>query len=114
MGLNKIECIIKPFKLEEVKTALTQIGISGMTVYEVRGFGRQRGHKEIYRGAEYTVDFVPKLKVELFIDTELTDRVIEAVIGAAKTGSIGDGKIAVTPIESLTRIRTGEKGVDAL
>ena len=114
MKLCKLECIIKPFKLEEVKEALTRFGVSGMTVYEVKGFGRQRGHVEIYRGAEYKVDFVPKIKIELFIDADKVDEAIEVVSGAARTGAIGDGKIIVTPIESLTRIRTGEKDVDAL
>ena len=114
MKLSKIECIIKPFKLEEVKEALTQFGISGLTIHEVRGFGRQRGHKEIYRGAEYKVDFVPKIKIELFISTEQVEEAVEIISKAARTGAIGDGKIVVTPIESITRIRTGEKDLDAL
>lgn len=114
MKLNKVECIIKPFKLEEVKEALTQFGISGLTIYEVKGFGRQRGHTEIYRGAEYRVDFVPKIKIELFISAEQVDSSIDVISKAARTGSIGDGKIVVTAIESVTRIRTGEKDLDAL
>ena len=114
MKLSKIECIIKPFKLEEVKEALTQFGVSGLTVYEIKGFGRQRGHKEIYRGTEYKVDFIPKLKIELLIASDQVDEAIEAIVKAAKTGAIGDGKIFVTSVESLTRIRTGEKDLDAL
>lgn len=114
MKLNKIECVIKPFKLEEVKEALTKFGVSGMTVYEVKGFGRQRGHKEIYRGAEYKVDFLPKLKIEIYIDEEHVDEAVDVICKAAHTGAIGDGKVIVTPINSLTRIRTGEKDADAL
>jgi nitrogen regulatory protein P-II 1 len=114
MKLSKVECIIKPFKLEEVKAALTGFGVSGLTIYEVKGFGRQRGHIEIYRGAEYRVDFVPKIKIELFIDSEKVDDVIDVVSKAARTDSIGDGKIIVMAIESITRIRTGEKDIDAL
>ena len=114
MKLSKIECIIKPFKLEEVKEALTQFGVSGLTVYEVKGFGRQRGHKEVYRGTEYKVDFVPKLKVELFIGADQVDDAVAMIVKTAKTGAIGDGKIVVSPIESITRIRTGEKDIDAL
>jgi nitrogen regulatory protein P-II 1 len=114
MKLCKIECIIKPFKLDEVKEALTKFGISGLTSYEVKGFGRQRGHTEIYRGAEYRVDFVPKIKIELFIAAEQLDEAIDVICTAARTGSIGDGKVIVTPLESITRIRTGEKDVDAL
>lgn len=114
MKLSKVECIIKPFKLEAVKEALTQFGISGLTMYEVKGFGRQRGHVEIYRGAEYRVDFVPKIKIELFLPTEQVEEAVQAIMKSARTDSIGDGKIIVTPIESLTRIRTGEKDADAL
>ena len=114
MKLSKIECIIKPFKLEEVKEALTQFGVSGMTVCEVKGFGRQRGHREVYRGSEYKVDFIPKLKIELYITTDQAEEAIEVIVKAARTGAIGDGKIIVTPIESITRIRTGEKDLDAL
>jgi nitrogen regulatory protein P-II 1 len=114
MKLVKLECIIKPFKLEEVKAALTEFGISGMTLYEVKGFGRQRGHKEIYRGAEYKVDFVPKLKLEILLPGEKADEAVEIVAKAARTGAIGDGKIIVSEVGSVTRIRTGEHGVDAL
>ena len=114
MKLVKIEAIIKPFKLEEVKAALTKFGISGLTVYEVKGFGRQRGHKEIYRGAEYKVDFVPKLKLELLLAAEKADEAVELITKTARTGAIGDGKIVVTDVQSVTRIRTGEKDVDAL
>lgn len=114
MKQSKIECIIKPFKLDEVKEALTRFGVSGLTVYEVKGFGRQRGHKEIYRGTEYKVDFIPKLKIELLIASDQVDDAIAAIMQAARTGAIGDGKIYVTPIESITRIRTGERDLDAL
>lgn len=114
MKLNKIECVIKPFKLEEVKEALTQFGVSGMTIYEVKGFGRQRGHKEIYRGAEYKVDFLPKLKIEIFVGEEQVDEIVDVICKAARTGAIGDGKVIVTPIDTITRIRTGEKDADAL
>jgi nitrogen regulatory protein P-II 1 len=114
MKLSKVECIIKPFKLEEVKEALTKFGVSGLTVYEVRGFGRQRGHREIYRGSEYKVDFVPKLKIELFVASEQVEDVCETIVKAAMTGAIGDGKIIVSGIDSVIRIRTGEKNMDAL
>lgn len=114
MKLCKLECIVKPFKLDSVKDALTKIGINGMTIYEVKGFGRQRGHIEIYRGSEYRVDFVPKLKIELYVAEDKVQQVIDTVSASAQTNSIGDGKIAVLPLESLTRIRTGEKDVDAL
>jgi nitrogen regulatory protein P-II 1 len=114
MKLSKIECIIKPFKLEEVKEALTKFGVSGLTVYEVKGFGRQRGHKEIYRGTEYKVDFIPKLKVELLIASDQVDDAVGAIVQAARTGAIGDGKVFVSSIDSITRIRTGEKDIDAL
>ena len=112
--MKKIEAIIKPFKLDEVKDALNGIGISGMTITEVRGFGRQRGHKEIYRGAEYTVDFVPKLKLDIVVDEEVTDKVVAAIIKEAQTGKVGDGKIFVTPLDKTIRIRTGETGKDAI
>jgi nitrogen regulatory protein P-II 1 len=108
--MKKIEAIIKPFKLEEVKDALGQVGIEGMTVSEVRGFGRQKGHTEIYRGSEYTVDFLPKIKVEMVIPDARVDDAVTAIVNAAKTGKIGDGKIFVTPIEEAIRIRTEEKG----
>jgi len=112
--VKKIEAIIKPHKLDEVKNALTQVGVQGLTVSEVRGFGRQKGHKEQYRGAEYTVDLVPKVKIEVVVsDTALT-AAVEAITRAAKTGEIGDGKIFVFPLESATRIRTGEKGDSAI
>ncbi|MSR43373.1 MAG: P-II family nitrogen regulator [Pedosphaera sp.] len=112
--MKKIEAIIKPFKLEDVKEALTAIGIEGMTVSEVKGFGRQKGHTEIYRGSEYTVDFLPKLKLEIVVADTLADGAVKAIIGAAKTGKIGDGKIFITTIESAVRIRTDEKGDQAL
>ncbi len=112
--MKKIEAIVKPFKLEEVKSALTKIGIQGMTVTEVRGFGRQKGHTEIYRGAEYKIDFLPKSKIELIVADELVTQAIETIERAAKTGKIGDGKIFVSPIEEVIRIRTGERGKDAV
>ena len=112
--MKKIEAIIKPFKLEEVKDALGEVGIEGMTVTEVKGFGRQKGHTEIYRGSEYTVDFLPKIKIELVIADEKLDEAVEAIIKAAKTGKIGDGKVFVSPVEEAVRIRTEEKGVAAV
>ncbi|MFH1113462.1 MAG: P-II family nitrogen regulator [Pseudomonadota bacterium] len=112
--MKKVEVIIKPFKLDDVKEALSSIGVQGMTVTEVKGFGRQKGHKEIYRGAEYLVDFLPKIKVEMVVVADLVDQVIEKVVSAARTGTIGDGKIFVTPIETVVRIRTGEKDSDAI
>ncbi|MCL5107802.1 MAG: P-II family nitrogen regulator [Chloroflexi bacterium] len=112
--MKKIEAIIKPFKLEEVKDALTKVGVHGMTVSEVKGFGRQRGHKEIYRGAEYQVDFVPKVKVEVVAEEDLAGRIVEVILTTAHTGKFGDGKIFVYPIEEVIRIRTGERGPDAL
>jgi len=112
--MKKLEVIIKPFKLDDVKEALSSVGIQGMTVTEVKGFGRQKGHKEIYRGAEYLVDFLPKIKIEMVVAKELVDQVIEKVIAAARTGSIGDGKIFVTSVETAVRIRTGERDRDAL
>jgi len=112
--MKKIEAIVKPFKLEEVKGALTEIGVHGMTVTEVKGFGRQRGHKEVYRGAEYVVEFVPKVKVEIVIPDDLVQRAIEVIVRSAKTGTIGDGKIFVTPVSESVRIRTGETGDGAL
>ena len=114
MALSKIECIIKPFKLDEVKDALIRYGVSGITAYPVKGFGRQRGHKEVYRGAEYKVDFIPKFKLEIYIDTEMVEGAIEAILKVANTGNIGDGKIAVYPIDTVIRVRTGEKDMDAL
>lgn len=112
--MKKIEAIIKPFKLDDVKEALNEIGIHGMTVTEVNGYGRQKGHKEIYRGAEYVVDFVPKIKIEIVMTKERVDEALQAICDAANTGKIGDGKIFVTPIEQAIRVRTGEKGIDAV
>jgi nitrogen regulatory protein P-II 1 len=112
--MRKIEAIIKPFKLDEVKEALHGIGIQGMTVTEVKGFGRQKGHTELYRGAEYVVDFLPKIKVEIAVKDEMVDKVVQAIVQAANTGRIGDGKIFVMPIEEVIRIRTGERGPDAV
>jgi nitrogen regulatory protein P-II 1 len=112
--MKKIEAIIKPFKLEEVKDALAEVGIEGMTVSEVKGFGRQKGHTEIYRGSEYTVDFLPKIKLEVVISDEHLDAAVAAIVKAAKTGKIGDGKVFVSNIEEAVRIRTEEKGVSAV
>jgi nitrogen regulatory protein P-II 1 len=112
--MKKIEVIIKPFKLDDVKEALSSVGVQGMTVSEVKGFGRQKGHKEIYRGAEYLVDFLPKMKIEMVVSSELVEPVIEKVVAAARTGSIGDGKIFVLPVDTVIRIRTGERDEDAL
>ncbi|HZR17725.1 MAG TPA: P-II family nitrogen regulator [Verrucomicrobiae bacterium] len=112
--MKKIEAIIKPFKLEEVKDALGEIGIEGMTVTEVKGFGRQKGHTEIYRGSEYTVDFLPKIKLEIVIPDEKLDEAVEAIVKTAKTGKIGDGKVFVSTIDEAVRIRTEEKGVAAV
>jgi nitrogen regulatory protein P-II 1 len=112
--MKKIEAIIKPFKLDDVKEGLTEIGVHGMTVSEVKGFGRQKGHTEIYRGAEYNVDFVPKLKLEVVVDSELAPQVVEVIEQRAKTGAIGDGKIFVTSLDDVIRIRTGERGKEAI
>ena len=112
--MKKIEAIIKPFKLDELKAAMTAIGVSGMTVSEVKGFGRQKGHTEIYRGAEYVVDFIPKVKVEIVVDSEIVDKVVKTIVDSVKTGKIGDGKIFVLPVDEICRIRTGEKGRDAI
>ncbi len=112
--MKKIEAIIKPFKLDDVKEALSEIGVYGMTVTEVNGYGRQKGHKEIYRGAEYVVDFVPKIKIEIVVDDERTDEVVQNVRNAANSGKIGDGKIFVLPVEQVVRVRTGETGSEAL
>ena len=112
--MKKIEAIIKPFKLDEVKEALQEIGIQGLSVVEVKGFGRQKGHTELYRGAEYVVDFLPKVKLEIVLSDDMVDGAIEAIVSAAKTDKIGDGKIFVSPVERAVRIRTGETGEDAL
>lgn len=112
--MKKVEAIIKPFKLDEVKEALNEIGIQGITISEVKGFGRQKGHTELYRGAEYVVDFIPKIKLEIIVADSVLPNVVEAIEKAAKTGRIGDGKIFVTPVEAVVRIRTGETGEDAL
>lgn len=112
--MKLISVVIKPFKLESIKEALSEIGIEGMTVTEVKGFGRQKGHTEIYRGSEYTVDFLPKIKVEIAVPEELVDRIITVVVDNARTGKIGDGKIFVTPLDEVIRIRTGERGEEAL
>jgi len=112
--MKKIEAIIKPFKLDDVREALSEIGISGLTVTEVKGFGRQKGHTELYRGAEYVVDFLPKIKIEIVVNDEHIDTAIEAIIKAARTGKIGDGKIFVMPIEQVVRIRTGETNESAI
>jgi nitrogen regulatory protein P-II 1 len=112
--MKKIEAIIKPFKLDDVKEAINEIGIQGMTISEVKGYGRQKGHKEIYRGAEYVVDFIPKVKIEVVVEAAKADQVVDKIIEAAKTGKIGDGKIFVYSVEEAIRIRTGEKGQDAI
>ena len=112
--MKKIEAIIKPFKLDEVKEALQEVGLQGITVTEAKGFGRQKGHTELYRGAEYVVDFLPKVKIEIVLVDEMVERAVEAIIGAAKTGRIGDGKIFVSAVEDVIRIRTGETGRDAI
>jgi len=112
--MKKIEAIIKPFKLDDVKEALNDIGIKGMTVSEVKGYGRQKGHKEIYRGAEYIVDFIPKVKLEIIVEASQVDEVIGKIRNAANTGKIGDGKIFVLPVEEVIRVRTGEKGREAI
>jgi nitrogen regulatory protein P-II 1 len=112
--VKKVEAIIKPFKLDEVKQALSEIGVAGLTATEVKGFGRQKGHTELYRGAEYVVDFLPKVKVEVVVSDAVVSKVVEAIERAAKTGRIGDGKIFVVPIDEVIRIRTGERGEEAL
>ncbi len=112
--MKKIEAIIKPFKLDEVKDALTEIGITGMTISEVKGFGRQKGHTELYRGAEYVIDFIPKIKLELIVSDDAVEKVVEVIVNSAKTGRIGDGKIFILPVEDAVRIRTGERGEEAL
>ncbi|MGA9031222.1 MAG: P-II family nitrogen regulator [Sulfuricaulis sp.] len=112
--MKKIDCIIKPFKLDDVREALSEAGVSGLTVTEVKGFGRQKGHTELYRGAEYVVDFLPKVKIEIVVADDMLDRCIEAITNAARTGKIGDGKIFVTAVEQVVRIRTGEQGPEAI
>jgi len=112
--MKKIEAIIKPFKLDEVRDRLSEIGIQGMTVTEVKGFGRQKGHTELYRGAEYVVDFLPKIKLEIVAPEQMAELIVETIVSSAKTGRIGDGKIFVLPIEDAVRIRTGERGEDAI
>ncbi len=112
--MKKIEAIIKPFKLDEVKEALQDAGIQGMTISEVKGFGRQKGHTELYRGAEYVVDFLPKIKLEVIVNEDMVSKVVETIQSAAKTGKIGDGKIFITPVEEVIRIRTGETGKNAI
>jgi nitrogen regulatory protein P-II 1 len=112
--MKKVEAIIKPFKLDEAREALSEMGVTGLTVTEVKGFGRQKGHTELYRGAEYVVDFLPKVKIEVIVADSLVERAIEAIIKAARTGKIGDGKIFVTTVEQVVRIRTGESGEDAV
>ena len=112
--MKKVEAIIKPFKLDDVRTALTEVGITGMTATEVKGFGRQKGHTELYRGAEYVVDFIPKVKIEIVIESERLDQCIEVITNAARTGKIGDGKIFITDVDRIVRIRTGETDKDAI
>ncbi len=112
--MRKVEAIIKPFKLDEVKESLNEIGIQGITVSEVKGFGRQKGHTELYRGAEYVVDFIPKIKMEIIVSDEMVAKVVEVIAESARTGRIGDGKIFVTPVDEVVRIRTGERGDDAI
>ncbi len=112
--MKKIEAVIKPFKLDDVKEALNGLGIQGMTISEVKGYGRQKGHKEIYRGAEYVVDFIPKIKIEVVVPSDMTEKVVEKIRQAANTNKIGDGKIFVLPVEEVIRVRTGEKGVNAI
>ncbi len=112
--MKKVEAIIKPFKLEEVKEGLASVGVKGMTVSEVKGFGRQKGHSEVYRGAEYTVDFVAKVKVEIVVSADMVDMVVKVLLDSAKTGKIGDGKIFVSPVETVYRVRTGEQGREAI
>jgi nitrogen regulatory protein P-II 1 len=112
--MKLVTAIIKPFTLDDVKAALEQVGVLGMTVSEVQGYGRQKGHTEVYRGAEYSVDFVPKVRVEVLVDDALGDKVVDAVVEAARTGKIGDGKVWVTPVDTVVRVRTGERGTDAL
>lgn len=112
--MKKIEAIIKPFKLDDVKEALNEVGIQGMTISEVKGYGRQKGHKEIYRGAEYEVNFIPKIKIEIVVQTDIVDKICQAIISCTNTGKLGDGKIFISPVEKAIRVRTGEEGDEAL
>ena len=112
--MRKVEAIIKPFKLDEVKEALNEIGVQGMTITEVKGYGRQQGHSELYRGAEYVVDFIPKIKIEVVVPDNIVEKVVEAIVNAARTGRIGDGKVFIIPVEDAVRIRTGERGENAI
>ena len=112
--MKLVTAVVKPFKLEDVKTALSTLGLAGLTVSEVQGYGRQKGHTEVYRGAEYTVDFVPKVKIDVLVDGIDVDRVVDALVEAARTGKIGDGKVWVTPVDEVVRVRTGERGLDAV
>lgn len=112
--MKLITAIVKPFTLDDVKTTLEEAGVSGMTVSEVQGYGRQKGHTEVYRGAEYSVDFVPKVRIEVIVDDAVADKVVDSVVRAARTGKIGDGKVWVSPVETVVRVRTGERGTDAL
>lgn len=113
-GMKKIEAIIKPFKLDDLKAAMAELGVKGMTISEVKGFGRQKGHTEIYRGAEYVVDFIPKIKVEIVVESEMVEKVVDKIVSSVKTGKIGDGKIFVMPVDSICRIRTGETDKEAI
>ncbi len=112
--MKKIEALIKPFKLDDVKEALQEVGLNGITITEARGFGKQKGHSELYRGTEYVVDFLPKIKVEVVVEDKMVERTVEAIIKAARTGKIGDGKIFITPVDDVIRIRTGERGNEAI
>ncbi|MGA3254376.1 MAG: nitrogen regulatory protein P-II [Mycobacterium sp.] len=112
--MKLITAIVKPFTLDDVKTALEEAGVLGMTVSEIQGYGRQKGHTEVYRGAEYSVDFVPKVRIEVVVDDSIVDKVVDAIVRSARTGKIGDGKVWVSPVETIVRVRTGERGTDAL
>jgi nitrogen regulatory protein P-II 1 len=112
--MKLITAIVKPFTLDDVKTSLEEAGVLGMTVSEIQGYGRQKGHTEVYRGAEYSVDFVPKVRIEVVVDDSIVDKVVDAIVGSARTGKIGDGKVWVIPVETIVRVRTGERGTDAL
>jgi nitrogen regulatory protein P-II 1 len=112
--MKLITAIVKPFTLDDVKTSLEEAGVLGMTVSEIQGYGRQKGHTEVYRGAEYSVDFVPKVRIEVVVDDSIVDKVVDSIVGTARTGKIGDGKVWVSPVETIVRVRTGERGTDAL